>query len=146
LLFVAAMNAQVPEMGPIEVLSATRLRKVDGVNGRGRTWEDSKAGTGLVLLVKATVNSDGQIWTPGFTLVYRREGKIGRARCVGVSTSTSGLDDEGAWLVGDYAGAPVRAGVRYFRLLFGVERGVTEVALRHARPVAGASQIPAGEE
>jgi len=143
-LFAAvASTAQSPVVKTVEILSVDHVSKMGGAGGRGRTWEEAKNSTGLVVFVKATIAGDGQLWTPDFTLVYKNGEREDRARCVGISTPTSTPEDDGAWLVDEYASAPVRAGVRYFRLLFGLERGVGEVTVHQAQPASKSIPGPA---
>ena len=130
---VARADAQnAPEF---QVISTSSVENIQGVNGRGMTWKNNKTAKGVVLLVKATLPTETVLWTTDFTLSYRRNGSDDRSRCAGITTALSTPSDEGAWIVGDYAFVKGTSGVRYFRLLFGLENEVNEMALQFAQPV-----------
>lgn len=148
LRFIAALGilatiwgtrAEAQQLGrapDFQVLSTTIVENVQGVNGRTITWKDNSNAKGIVLLVSANLPTDMELWATDFTLSYRRNGADDRSRCAGITTAMASPGDEGAWLIGEYANIKGKKGVRYFKLLFGLENDVYDLSLQFAQAVA----------
>ncbi len=139
---VQAQQVKSPVGPEFDIVSATTVDKIVGMNGNTVSWKDGFRG--VVLRIKGRIPEDTTLYAADFLLSYSRaDVPSDRSRCTAISAPSSGVDDEVTWLVGDYVKTPARSGVRYFSLgCGGLEAEVASVSLNYSRYAAGPVKVP----
>jgi hypothetical protein len=113
--------------GKLTVVSTRTVERVEGANGKTWSTKDASKLKGLVLLVQVPANT--RLFCADLTLMYDRDGKGDRSRCIAVGIDASGA---GVWFVDEYASFTSERGGTLL-VLFPIETDVREVALAAAQ-------------
>lgn len=119
-----------------QVTSTKLVSKVRGMNGSSISWKKSKSYKGMIVTLKANIPDDMTLWSTDFNISYQNgDGDDDRSRCRGIQTAVSSIDDNGLWIIDNYARIKVKKGTRYFKLLFPIANTSKTFSLQYSKPL-----------